>query len=292
MTTLPANTAAALCTDDPAVFAAALTLTRLDTVWTDDPRLDDGPALPVRIRGAWGWHLARAAADNAEAAAARQAFFPDKSSAPGFGGATPPYRIAVRRSGGHLHVTLALIGFAGRWRAIAFDMFVNALTAPPGLALDYRSGTPARLRLLDARWTRSEGVPLPMPFIKIALDFATPLRIGPKGVLGTSFDNIIVGLAERAAQTGSWIGLDFKPCLSQWRDVARTLRFDTSGLKPVVWDTFSTVNGHARAAGYLGRLAIASPSAPVLALLAVGLVLHAGSSPAKGCGRYTLAPAV
>ena len=281
-------TAPSLPTDDPATLAAALCVTRLDTLWQDDLRLDDGPALAARIRGAWGWRLADLAGDP-EADAARAAFFPDKL-APGQGTA-PPYRIAAARDGRGLHVTLALIGFAGRWRDTAFDALIAALADPPGLALTERDRRPARLRLIAARWTRSEGVPVPPAPARVALDFATPLRIGPKDALGTAFGDVVVGLADRGAQIARWTGLPFDPRLSHWRDLAKALRFDTGGLRPVVWDQFSSASGHDRAAGYLGRLVIRLPSAPLMALLAAGTVLHAGRSPAKGCGRYTLCPA-
>ena len=123
---------------------------------------------------------------------------------------------------------------------------------------------------------------------KVALDFATPLRIGPDDALGTRFENVIVGLAERAGQTGPWIGIAFEPRLSHWRDVAKNLRYGTPGLRPVVWDMYSSRNGRDRAAGYLGRLEIEDPPPTVMALLAAGTVLHAGRSPSKGCGRYDL----
>lgn len=71
-------------------------------------------------------------------------------------------------------------------------------------------------------------------------------------------------------------------------DRAKALRYDTKGLKPVVWESWSSRNGRDDAAGYLGRLVIAGADAPVMALLAAGTILHAGRSPAKGCGRYSL----
>ena len=279
-------------TADPARLAAALAVTRLRTLWRPDPRLDDGLALVARIRGAWGNRLiAMARAGDPSAAAALAAFFPDKHSAPGFGGTAPPYRIAAATTAQGFDVTLALIGFAGSFRAAAFDALIAALQGPPGLALDWQGDRAARLRLITADWTRSEGVPVPPPPARIALEFATPLRIGPGDALGTSFGDVIVGLADRGAQVERWTGLRFTPRLSHWRDVAKALRFDTSGLRPVVWDSFSSRNGRDRAAGYLGRLVIATPDADIMALLAAGTVLSAGRNPAKGCGRFVLAPA-
>lgn len=276
---------------DPADLVAALTVTRLDTVWSDDPRLQDGPDLPARLRGAWGAALVRrAAAGDVEAATARALFFPDKLAGPGFAGAAPPYRLAVERSGGTLLVALLLIGFAGRWREVAFDALIEALAEPPGLWLDRAGERMARLRLLQADWTRREGVAVPDTPARVMLDFVTPLRIGPSDALGTAFGDVIVGLADRAARIGPWLGLTFSPRLSHWRDIAKTVRFDARGLRPVMWDMHSTQNGRDRAAGYIGplRLTVASPE--LMALLAAGTVLHAGRSPAKGCGRYELLP--
>ncbi len=199
--TIPASLESA----DPARLAAALTVTRICTLWTPDPKLDDGPALAARIRGAWGSRLvAMAAQGNAAAGAALAAFFPDKQATPGFGGTAPPYRIAAATTAQGFDVTLALIGFAGRFRAPAFDALIAALQGPPGLALDWGSERAARLHLISADWTRCEGVPPPPPPARVALDFATPLRIGPSDALGTSFGDIIVGLADRGAQVEPW----------------------------------------------------------------------------------------
>lgn len=273
----------------PDDFAGMLTVTRLDLSLAADPRLEIGFDLVARLRGAWGHSLRRAAlAGDAGSARARELFFPDKTGAAGH--ATPPYRIAARTDRNRLRVTLALIGFAGCWRDAAFDSMVAALTAEPGLRLDHRSGRHAPLRLLSADWTRTEGIDLPPLARHLILDFQTPLCIGPSGVLGTSFDDILVGLAERAAITARWIGLQFEPRLSWWRDRARALNYDCGGLKPVVWDMYSSVNGRVKAAGYAGRLVVSGADDEVLALLATGTVLHAGGAPSKGFGRYDLCP--
>ena len=275
--------------DAPGLLAAALSVTRLDTLWAADPRLEDGPGLPARLRGAWGQRLRLHAAEGSdEAAQALELFFPEKTAAPGFGGAPPPYRFAAAQGPAGVSVTLALIGFAGRWRQAAFDALIAALSEPPGLALRDRSGPSARLRLLRADWTRTEGIrPLP-PGDRVVLEFATPLRIGPRDALGTRFSDVLVGLAERGRDIGPWIGLRFCPDLSAWRDRAKQLRYDTKGLKPVVWESWSSRNGRDNAAGYLGRLVIAGADEAAMALLAAGTVLHAGRSPGKGCGRYHL----
>lgn len=99
---------------------------------------------------------------------------------------------AAARDGPGLHVTLVLIA---------------ALSDPPGLGLTARDRHPARGGLVSARWTRSEGVPVPPAPARVALDFATPLRIGPKHALGTAFGNVVVGPADRGAQIARWSGL-------------------------------------------------------------------------------------
>lgn len=280
-------------TTDPAHLAAALSVTRLCTLWTPDPRLDDGPALVARIRGAWGHRLAAmAASGRGEAQSARAAFFPDKACGPDPRTAAPPYRIAAATTPQGFDVTLALIGFSARWREVAFDALIHALNGPPGLALDWQGSRAACLRLIAADWTRSEGIAVPPAPNRVALDFATPLRIGPGDALGTTFGDVVVGLADRGAQISRWTGLGFVPRLSHWRDVAKSLRFESSALRPVVWDSYSSVNGRDRAAGYLGRLVIVAPDRDLMALLAAGTILGAGRSPAKGCGRYSLAPAI
>lgn len=278
-------------TADASAFSAALTVTRLDTFWQDDARLDTGPDLGARIRGAWGHRLREAASSgDPEASTAHDFFFPDKTRFHPGGNASPPYRIAAARDGRGLHVTLALFGFAGRWRSSAFDALIDAVQGPPGLWLDGARNRSARLELISADWTRREGVPPITPAGRLALRFQTPLRIGSGGVLGTSFDSVIVGLAERAAQTAPWIGLDFTPRLGHWREVAKSLVYESRALEPVVWDTYSSVNGREKCAGYLGVLEIQSPPDEILPLLAAGTVLHAGRSVSKGCGRFDCYP--
>jgi hypothetical protein len=272
--------------DDPTVLVTCVPVTRLDLVLGADPRLDTGFDLGARLRGAWGHALRRMALEDPEAARALALFFPDKSGPSGH--APPPYRLSAIPEPDGLRVRLSLIGFAGRWRRAAFDALVAALTEPPGLRLDYRRDRQLPLRLLSADWTRTEGVEVPPPPPVAVLHLCTPLRLGPRGVLGTSFDDILVGLAERAALTSPWLGLRFTPNLSLWRDRARSLGYRFGGLRPVVWDTWSSVNGRDRAAGYLGQLEITGTDESVMALLAVGTILHAGGGPSKGYGRYEL----
>lgn len=285
MITLPIDSPA---TDDPAVLAACLPVTRLMLVFAADARLDTGLDLIARIRGAWGHALRRAAAYDADSARALALFFPDKSGPSGH--APPPYRIWADATPDALHLTLCLIGFAGRWRQAGFDAMIAALTEAPGLRLDYRHERHMQLPLLSADWTRSESVEVPPAAGVAVLYLKTPLRLGAAGVLGTSFDNILVGIAERAAQTSPWLGLRFAPNLSAWRDRARALGYRCDGLRAVVWDTYSSVNGRDRAAGYMGRLEMTGADDNVMALLAVGTVLHAGGGPSKGYGRYDLLP--
>ena len=289
LSTMTAAPCPLACAQTARDLVAGLAVTRLDLQCEADPRLDTDFELVARLRGAWGHALrAAAAAGQPEAIRAHALFFPDKIG--GAGHAGPPYRIAARIEGGRFHVTLMLIGFAGRWRDAAFEAMIAALTTPPGLLLDRRNGRRAPLRLVSANWTRSEGVEPPEPARAVVLEFHTPLMLGPSGVLGSAFDDILVGLADRAAQMEPWIGLRFEPRLSWWRDRARALSYDCNSLRPVTWDMYSSVNGRTKASGYVGRLAVTGADEEVLALLAAGTVLHAGGSVSKGCGRYDLYP--
>lgn len=279
----------ATVTSDPRRLCDALSVTRFHCRWRDDLRLQDGHDFCGRIRGAWGWRLRRwAEAGNAEAEEAHRLFFPDKADGGMGQGLAPPYRIAAQRCGMELEVTLSLIGFAGRWRQIAFDALVDALAQPPGLALWAGHETGARLRLLDAYWTRSASLPEDLPVSRLALAFRTPLRIGPKDALGTSFQHMIFGLVERGMALGRWMGIHFEPNLSEWRDRVKPVRFETQDLRPVVWDTYSSRNGRDKAAGYIGTLRIVNPEPSVMAMLRFGTVVHAGRAPAKGYGRFEI----
>lgn len=271
------------------MLAELLTVTRIDSHWRHDPRLDVGSALCARIRGAWGRRLSALAEDDQEAAAAWGTFFPDKSEGDTAFGAAPPYRIAASvQQDGDLQVSLKLIGFSGRWRRVAFDSLIEALSTYPGLRLAFGNPLMANLKLLDATWTRTEGVAVPVQPTALVLDFKTPLRIGSEKALSTDFGDILVGLAQRAQAISPWIGLNYNPDLSRWRDIAKSTRFDGSEMQVTAWETWSTANGRDRAIGYIGRLRVVTPSDEVTALLAAGTVLHAGSMPSKGYGRYEL----
>lgn len=276
-------------TDDADALAQLLTVTRLDTIWQHDPRLDTGPSLCARIRGAWGRRLRTSAQSEVEATRAWAAFFPDKTNDTVRFGAAPPYRIAAwTDSEFNLNVSLRLIGFSGQWRRSAFDSLLAALAEPPGLRLAFGNPLMTSLKLLDATWTRTEGVSVPVRPARLVFDFKTPLRIGSDTSLSTDFGNVIVSIAQRAQAISPWIGLAFSSDLSRWREVAKATVFQADGLEPVTWETWSTANGLDRAVGYAGRLVVAAPIDEVTALSAAGTVLHAGGRPSKGYGRYDL----
>ena len=276
-------------TENSELLCCAISTTQLNLVWESDERLETGISFVSRLRGAWGRELASMADTSDDAFLALSAFFPDKVYGKSRFGAPPPYRIVAWRGIDQtLNMQLKLIGFAGRWRRVAFDAFVNALASPPGLRVDYNSKIMTDLKLRRADWTRHEGVSIPESGGKLVLDFHTPLRIGADTVLSSNFGNVILSVAERAIALSPWLGLTYRADLSRLRDVANATNFNADEMQPATWETWSTANGRDKGAGYLGKLIIAAPTDEVIALLSAGTVLHAGGKPSKGFGHYQL----
>lgn len=227
----------------------------------------------------------RLSANDRDAARARADFFPDKAGLVRTG--APPYRIAVDTDGCLLRATLSLIGYADAHRRSAFDAFIAGLCGDDGIVFGVPRRT-LRFQMRDAQWTRIEGIELQMSGNIARLDLVTPLRIGTASALGTRFGDVIVGLARQVKEMARWTGVAVHADLSAWRDLANRTPIDSSGLHPVVWDSFSSINGRDRAAGYMGNLRFVAPTDGLWALLLIGEALHAGGAVAKGYGRYRL----
>jgi hypothetical protein len=251
------------------------------------------PALPGRIRGAWGHALMRGA--SAEALAGRpcpwappcalDVFFRDQARLTAGLAVPRPYVLAVRAVGADLAVRLTVFGFACDW----IDGAGEALTA--GL----RDGDPLGRGLAPALSDRTlhtaEAVPVPEDAAAAELTVFSPLRVrdGADGAFGGAA-GLVASLGNRVSGLARWqdaaAAADWRALVAQ----AETLRCDDSGLDRVRWTRRSARQG-GRAIpmqGLVGRLVLEGRLGALAPLLALGATCHAGSHTAIGLGGYDL----
>jgi hypothetical protein len=251
--------------------------------------LQEGPWLGAALRGAWGRSLARHAMDGAASQAFR-AFFsvlPDVSA----GRALPaPSAIAFERRGDIVVMELTLFGVADAWRHEAFDSFLAALAGGVAIAIE-RPAFRRPWTVLDAQWTRTESVAVPVPNEFARLIFRTPVRLGLRRSVGWHWPGMIAALADRAARMARWQGLHVDPEPLYWRSVGEKLIFRDSMMRPAApWVRRSGAQGGRQIAmmGVEGALDIVRPPEALMPLLALGETMHVGSHTALGLGRYEL----
>lgn len=255
--------------------------------------LDLGPALPGRLRGGWGRQLMAGA--SAEALAGHPchwqppcAFDVLFRSRPNLGGLEmpKPYVLTAEAMGEDIAVTLTLFGFATDWCDSAAEALVRALRQ----GITTGDGRCLPLEPIERAIAAGEAVAVPEGARRVVLRFATPLQLrrgeamiaeGP--ALMSSLANRVSGLArwQDARADADWRGL---------KAAAAELRYDLSGLRPVVWQRKSSRQpGRALPmAGLTGAVTIEGALDPFLPLLALGETAHVGSHAAIGLGRYTL----
>jgi hypothetical protein len=252
-------------------------LSRHSSRWVVPLALDYGPSLSGRIRGAWG---RRIMSDKD----AQAVFFSDKL---GQGAASnPPFLIAADMIGEELVVTLTLIGTARRFMDVAFDAMEMALGQEPGL--DFGKGKKMQpLHFVSSSHDMISGLPQRALGREEYPDFFTPVKIGPRGVLGSDFSDVIFSIADRAAALAIHESIEVPRERSLWRDIAKAQNYDASKLVAVPpWQAWSSNGGAKLRLGYLGRLTIVRPTPELEPILALGAYLHAGAHAAEGFGRF------
>lgn len=259
-------------------------------------RLLTDPAMPGRLRGAWGRRLLEMASlptrDERPCPwsppCAYDPLFRERRALPGLE-APKPYVIALDpRPEGLVEARLTLFGFATDWLEAAAEAWVLALRG--GIAMP--DGLRAAVEPLDRRLVVVEDVEPTPPPIAAVLRFVTPLCLrrggavhGDVGALFSSLGNRVSGMARwmDRAVTADWAAL---------RDHAAGLTIDARHMEPVSWTRYSARQGDRAIPmeGLSGPLAIAGDLAPIWPLLTLGATCHAGSHAAQGPGRYLLEP--
>ncbi len=244
------------------------------------------PAMPGRVRGAWGRWLMEAASGEALAGrpcpwsppCAYDALFRERRLLPGLE-MPKPFVIAVDAVGPRLlAVTLTLFGFSSGWLEGAADALVAAMRG--GLSLEP----------LDRSVERLAAVALPPVPALVGLDFRTPLSLRREGGLAPVGAALLSSLGNRVSALARWRDAEVVADWPALKAHAATLRYGTDALRVVRWHRASARQGGRRVPmeGLSGTLWIAGNLAPVWPLLVLGTTAHAGSHAALGMGRYTL----
>lgn len=257
--------------------------------------LEDGPWLPVALRGGWGRQLlamaleaeAAAPADPFGRANALQAFFRSHAQLTAGYAVPKPFVIGVSSDARTLTVTLSLFGFAGFWRKQAREAMAAALAA--GLPLRERGRMRVPYRLLDVAWGRSESVPVPdQAADTLLIRLRTPLCLRASGAIENNLDDFVMSLVNRLSGLARWQGVRIDTDWSGWRDLSKRLRIGIVEHGAYVSERFSSAQPDRRIphVGVLGAFTLEGPVAAVMPLLILGETAHAGARAAFGFGAY------
>lgn len=263
--------------------------------WTAADLVGD-PALPGRLRGAWGRQLLRTASLPAQQGkpcpwsppCAYDPLFRERPAQRGL--ETPkPYVVAVDPGpAGAAIFRLTLFGFATEWLEAAAEAWTLALRGGVGMP----DGLQAALEPLDRRIGVHESLPLPPPPPAVVLRFVTPLCLRRGGVAHGDLKSLFSSLSSRVDGMARWLDSDL---VADWRglkDLAAGLHIDATHLTATRWRRWSGRQGDAPIPmeGLIGPAVVAGDLAPFWPLLLAGETCHAGSHAAQGLGRYVLEP--
>lgn len=264
--------------------------------WTVADLVDD-PALPGRLRGAWGRQLLRTASRPAQndrpcpwsPPCAYDPLFRDRPALKGL--ETPkPYVIAVTPGpDGLICLRLTLFGFATEWLEAAAEAWTLALRGGVGMP----DGVQAVLEPLDRRITAHESLPAPPPPAAVTMRFTSPLCLRRGGSTHAEIGSLFSSLGNRVSGMARWLDAQIAADWRGLKDHAAGLAVDAAGLTPVFWRRYSGRQGDnpIRMEGMRGAVRIAGDLAPLWPLLLAGETCHVGSHAAQGLGRYVLEPA-
>jgi len=258
--------------------------------------LEEGPWLPVAVRGAWGRRLLaqavrengrRAAPDPFGRASALQVFFRQHAMVKRGLAVPKPYVIGVEAGARTLTIVLTLFGFAGFWRKQAGDAMASALAG--GLPLRERGRMRVVFRLLDVAWGRSESVPVPDALgDPLLVRLRTPLCLRASGAIENNLDDFVMSLVNRLSGLARWQGVRIETDWSRWRELSKQLHIAVSEHGVYASTRFSSAQPGRPIphVGILGAFTLRGPLAPLMPLLILGETAHAGARTAFGFGAY------
>lgn len=261
--------------------------------WTVADLVND-PALPGRLRGAWGRQLLRTASLPVQQGqpcpwsppCVYDPLFRERPALRGL--ETPkPYVIAVDPGpDGMVALRLTLFGFATDWLESAAEAWTLALRGGVGMP----DGLQAALEPADRRIAVVEGLASPPAPAAVILRFVTPLSLRRGGVVHGEIGSLFSSLGNRVSGMARWLDSEITADWRGLKALAAGLQIDASHLTRVRWQRWSGRQGEAPIPmeGLTGPVAVAGDLAPFWPLLLAGETCHVGSHAAQGLGRYML----
>ncbi|MBK8175228.1 MAG: hypothetical protein IPK66_08200 [Rhodospirillales bacterium] len=260
----------------------------------------DVPQFAGKLRGAWGEQLKATASAEAIAGGAcgwqppcaLDVFFRTQ------GRITPaleipkPYVLALLADGADLLVRLTLFGFATDWTETAAEALVRGCRTA--------SCRGRLLEVIDRRYWSEESIPTAEAPAALVLAFETPLEIRLKHPAErdrtdqtneSSFNlaTLIATLGNRVSGLARWQDASVDSDFRALKDQAAALDVQVLDHLPDRWKRFSRRQGQwIPMAGRRLVVMIEGGLAPLMPLLAIGEICHAGSHTSLGLGRYAL----
>lgn len=274
----------------------------VEIVCTMPRGFDTGPALPGRLRGAWGQALMQEASSEALAGqpcpwsppCALDILLRDRAGATAALALPKPWVIeAAPLSDRDLFVRLVLFGSAVALAGQAGDAMIRALRSGISGGGDEIPGRGRPHLEPSERTLRTVTVPDVADSMTSAraavLRFVTPVVQRRGAVSGIEPVSLITGLGNRVSGLARWMGLVVEADWRSLKVLARGLSVDDEGLRGVRWMRRSGRQERIiPMEGYVGDLIIGGTLEPLMPLLALGTVTHAGSHAAHGLGCYDL----
>lgn len=274
-------------------------LCRIPGNWLAADLLRD-PALPGRLRGAWGRQLLLSASDQARKGmpcpwsppCAYDPLFRERPALKGLE-IPKPFVISVNPApapvcGEGVVLRLTLFGFATDWLETAADAWVMALRGGVGMP----DGLYGALDPVDRRISVHDSLPMSSVPPAAILRFATPLCLRRGGAVHGEMTSLFTSLGNRLSGMARWLDTRIEADWRSLKEHVGNLTIDASRLRPLAWHRHSARQGDTaiRMEGLIGTVAVTGDLAPVWPILTLGALTHAGSHAAIGLGRFTLDP--
>lgn len=283
---------AASLIEAPAAFPHASISLRMPSA----ARLSADPAFPGKVRGSLGEVLKRAA--SAEAIDGRPCpwtppcaldiFFRSQGMMTKGLEIPKPITIAVAAVGSDLVVTARLFGLAAEWAGQIADALTRALRE----GLRHPRGGLLDVTARDITWAEEApnwSLLAGSEPKRLELVFETPFVLRDNRNSHAKLPALVTGIGNRVSGLARWMGASIEADWSEIKAAATELTVERSTVTETNWTRASRrQNKLIGMVGFQGEVIISGPLAPVLPLLALGQITHAGAHAALGMGRYRI----
>lgn len=255
------------------------------------------PPAPGRLRGAFGRILKQSASPEARAElpcpwwppSTLDVFFRNQGDI-GSGLKVPkPFVLALTPRGSDLRIECTLFGLAADWSGQIADALIAAIRTglrhPEGGRPEVASRT-----LADYAGMRDWPLLAHLSTDQLELEFLTPVRVRTGRQGHATIATLVTGLGNRAGGMARWMGCQIDADWTALKAASRTLKVVRSSVGPRKWSRTSGRQGRRviDMNGFVGRAVVEGDITPLLPLLALGQLVHAGSHAALGMGRYRI----